>query len=51
VRGCVFVLLAGVNSIFYGEKLLITPNPTLDSDDNLLEEFALKPMQSRLLAE
>jgi biotin synthase len=45
------VLLADDNSIFYGEKLLTTPNPMPDSDDDLLEEFGLEPMQSPLLAQ
>jgi biotin synthase-like enzyme len=44
------VLLASANSIFYGEKLLTTPNPTPDSDDDLLEEFGWKPMQLLALA-
>jgi biotin synthase len=51
-REAVFLcFMAGANSIFYGEKLLTTPNPTPDSDDDLLEEFGLRPMQSPLLAE
>ncbi len=50
-REAVFLcFMAGANSIFYGEKLLTTPNPTPDSDDDLLEEFGLKPMQSSVLA-
>jgi biotin synthase len=51
-REAVFLcFMTGANSIFYGEKLLTTPNPTPDSDDDLLEEFGLKPMQSPVLAE
>jgi biotin synthase len=38
--------LAGANSIFYGEKLLTTPNPAPDQDRDLLNELGLKPMQS-----
>jgi biotin synthase len=38
--------LAGANSIFYGEKLLTTPNPTPDRDSDLLNALGLKPMQS-----
>ncbi|HEV2986798.1 MAG TPA: biotin synthase BioB [Candidatus Angelobacter sp.] len=37
--------LAGANSIFYGEKLLTTPNPAPDDDGDLLRELGLKAMQ------
>jgi biotin synthase len=37
--------LAGANSIFMGEKLLTTPNPTVDQDEALLEDLGLKAMQ------
>ena len=37
--------LAGANSIFMGEKLLTTPNPTVDQDQALLENLGLKAMQ------
>jgi biotin synthase len=36
--------LAGANSIFYGEKLLTTPNPAPDEDSDLLRELGLKAM-------
>ena len=36
--------LAGANSIFCGEKLLTTPNPAPDEDDELLPDLGLKPM-------
>lgn len=36
--------LAGANSIFYGPKLLTTPNPEPDRDMQLLEKLGLKPM-------
>jgi biotin synthase len=38
--------LAGANSIFYGEKLLTTPNPAPDQDSDLLDELGLKPMRA-----
>ena len=38
--------LAGANSIFTGEKLLTTPNPLPDSDQQLLENLGMKAMQS-----
>jgi biotin synthase len=42
--------LAGANSIFCGEKLLTTPNPSPDEDHELLRELGLKPMpQTRYL--
>jgi biotin synthase len=40
----VLCFLAGANSIFCGEKLLTTPNPPPDEDEQLLQELGLKPM-------
>ncbi len=34
--------LAGANSIFYGEKLLTTPNPEADQDKRLFERLGLQ---------
>ena len=36
--------LAGANSIFYGPKLLTTPNPAADHDRALMQRLGLKPM-------
>src|SRR5664280_1212487 len=36
--------LAGANSIFYGPKLLTTPNPERDKDMALLDKLGLRPM-------
>src|SRR5262245_15660770 len=36
--------LAGANSIFYGPKLLTTPNPERDRDMRLLDKLGLTPM-------
>jgi biotin synthase len=33
--------LAGANSIFVGPKLLTTPNPARDRDDNLLARLGM----------
>lgn len=38
--------LAGANSIFVGEKLLTTPNPGPDEDEQLLESLGLKQLES-----
>ena len=38
---------AGANSIFYGEKLLTTPNPERDRDLSLLNRLGLVPMTER----
>jgi biotin synthase len=38
--------LAGANSIFYGPKLLTTPNPGRDRDMALLDKLGMKPMDS-----
>ena len=35
--------LAGANSIFYGEKLLTTPNPDAGRDRRLFERLGLRP--------
>jgi biotin synthase len=37
-------LLAGANSIFYGEKLLTTGNPDIEADQALLRDAGLTPM-------
>ncbi len=36
--------LAGANSIFYGPKLLTTPNPDRDRDMRLLDKLGMRPM-------
>jgi biotin synthase len=36
--------LAGANSIFYGPKLLTTPNPARDRDMLLLDKLGMRPM-------
>jgi len=38
--------LAGANSIFTGEKLLTTPNPSANADRQLLEELGMRAMES-----
>jgi biotin synthase len=40
--------LCGVNSIFYGERLLTTPNPDADEDRALLTELGLVPESARI---
>jgi biotin synthase len=40
-------LYAGANSIFYGDKLLTTPNPGADEDVALLRHAGLAPMPAR----
>jgi biotin synthase len=37
--------LSGANSIFYGEKLLTTPNPETDRDNQLFARLGVKPLQ------
>jgi biotin synthase len=36
---------AGANSLFYGEKLLTTPNPSMHKDRELFARLGLKPYQ------
>jgi biotin synthase len=37
--------LAGANSIFYGPKLLTTPNPGRDMDRDLMDRLGMSPME------
>jgi biotin synthase len=37
--------LAGANSIFVGERLLTTPNPGRDEDEQLLATLGMKPLE------
>ncbi len=37
--------LAGANSIFYGEKLLTTPNPSENKDMELFDKLGVRPME------
>lgn len=37
-------MYAGANSIFYGDKLLTTPNPDEDEDRALIDDAGLRPM-------
>lgn len=39
----VLCILAGANSIFYGEKLLTTGNPDVEADQALLRDAGLRP--------
>jgi biotin synthase len=41
-------MYAGANSIFYGEKLLTTPNPAADEDRALLRDAGLRAMPNHL---
>lgn len=42
--------LAGANSIFYGDKLLVTGNPDADRDMQLLRRLGLKPLHTQMRA-
>lgn len=46
-----FCFLAGANSIFSGEKLLTTPNPTFDEDIEMLKLLGLVPKPSHAKVE
>ena len=41
--------LAGANSIFVGEKLLTTPNPGRDEDEELLDTLGMRPLESHAI--
>ena len=38
-----FCFMAGANSIFAGDKLLTTPNPSFDEDNDMFAMLGLKP--------
>jgi biotin synthase len=38
--------LAGANSIFAGDKLLTTPNPDVNEDEQLFQTLNLKPRKA-----
>ena len=42
--------LAGANSIFYGDKLLTTPNPGRSHDQALFERLGLVPEHAAAVA-
>jgi biotin synthase len=42
--------LAGANSIFYGDRLLTTGNPSTSEDAALFDKLGLRPMQPPALA-
>jgi biotin synthase len=44
-EGQALCLFAGANSIFYGDKLLTTPNPEANDDMELLAELDLQPLE------
>ncbi|HLA53692.1 MAG TPA: biotin synthase BioB [Flavitalea sp.] len=41
-----FCFMAGANSIFAGEKLLTTPNPSFDEDMRMFDLLGLKPREA-----
>lgn len=41
-----FCFMAGANSIFAGDKLLTTPNPSFDDDHAMFQLLGLKPRES-----
>jgi len=41
--------MAGANSVFYGCKLLTTPNPEEDKDLLLFQKLGLNPQQTQVL--
>jgi len=43
-EGQALCFLAGANSIFYGEKLLTTPNPEAHKDRQLFQKLGITPM-------
>ena len=42
--------LAGANSIFAGDKLLTTPNPKVDRDQELFDTLGLTPRPASVVA-
>ena len=46
VEGQALCFMAGANSIFSGDKLLTTPNPSRNADMEMFEILGLQPMES-----
>ena len=44
-EGVTLCFLAGANSILVGDKLLTTPNPGRDEDQELLDNLGMKPLE------
>lgn len=44
-------MMAGANSLFYGDKLLTTPNPDTDDDARLLRDAGLRPLAPAVQAD
>lgn len=44
-------MMAGANSLFFGEKLLTTGNPAYEADMALLQEAGIHPLQSAQLSQ
>lgn len=42
-----FCFYVGANSIFLGDKLLTSPNPEVEDDFRLFEDFNLRPMEAQ----
>ena len=42
-EGQALCFLAGANSIFFGEELLTTSNPSVEQDESLLEALGMTP--------
>ncbi|MGA0339011.1 MAG: biotin synthase, partial [Vulcanococcus sp.] len=49
-EGQVLCLLAGADSIFYGETLLTTGNPDVEADQQLLALAGVNPWQEQVPA-
>ena len=43
--------MAGANSIFYGDKLLVTGNPDVEADTTLLRKLGLQGLKTTTSAE
>ena len=44
-------MMAGANSLFYGDKLLTTPNPDTDDDARLLRDAGMRPLAPAVRAD
>jgi biotin synthase len=49
-EGQLLCMLAGANSLFFGEKLLTTGNPEYESDMAMLERAGIRPLQPESLS-
>ena len=47
-EGRILAFMLGANSIFYGDELLTTANPSINEDRALMDELGMRPLDPRI---